>query len=312
MSQLFLDGPLTWWREADRRVGGRCGRRRLGPDAGHRVGLGRPGPAARPSGDVSPDTGGSFARTRASRPGFCSSIALGHLRLLGSSPAPVIRELAGPGALRFLVHVDDGRRLRRSATWARNTRSCCRPRNSTWSVGPHVFPRPHLRRTPTLPVRPRDDRVSIRSRDRIFLSPRAIAAGSTEILEASADDDGRGGRPDSPSRGASCGKRIPDVIENHNLHGFDLPFLVRRARLRGVPLALGRLPGGLRQRAARRGIAAEDVNGPQHVRFVAPGPRADRHDGRGHALRIFDRRSALAGPQGGRAPLRRCSGPTGS
>ena len=44
------------------------------------------------------------------------------------------------------------------------------------------------------------------------------------------------------------------MIENHNLHGFDLPFLDRRARMLGVPLALGRIgPPGLRQRAARRG-----------------------------------------------------------
>ena len=33
----------------------------------------------------------------------------------------------------------------------------------------------------------------------------------------------------------------PDVIENHNLHGFDLPFLNRRARKLGVPLGLGRI-----------------------------------------------------------------------
>jgi hypothetical protein len=46
----------------------------------------------------------------------------------------------------------------------------------------------------------------------------------------------------------------PDVIENHNLHGFDLPFLAERARRLGVTLELGRLPGvGLRRRAARRG-----------------------------------------------------------
>ncbi len=35
-------------------------------------------------------------------------------------------------------------------------------------------------------------------------------------------------------------ERDPDVIENHNLHGFDLPFLVERARQLRVPLALGR------------------------------------------------------------------------
>ncbi len=35
----------------------------------------------------------------------------------------------------------------------------------------------------------------------------------------------------------------PDVIENHNLFGFDLPFLARRAEQHAVPLALGRPPG---------------------------------------------------------------------
>ncbi|MEO7003580.1 MAG: DNA polymerase domain-containing protein [Ktedonobacterales bacterium] len=52
--------------------------------------------------------------------------------------------------------------------------------------------------------------------------------------------------------------RDPDVIENHNLHGFDLPFVARRAELLGVPLPLGRpLWNGehalLRQRPAARG-----------------------------------------------------------
>jgi DNA polymerase elongation subunit (family B) len=35
-------------------------------------------------------------------------------------------------------------------------------------------------------------------------------------------------------------ERDPDVIENHNLFGFDLPFLERRAERLDVPLALGR------------------------------------------------------------------------
>ncbi|MGH2485857.1 MAG: DNA polymerase domain-containing protein, partial [Ktedonobacterales bacterium] len=46
----------------------------------------------------------------------------------------------------------------------------------------------------------------------------------------------------------------PDVIENHNIHGFDLPFLATRARLLGVPLALGRLlTPGIQQRPSARG-----------------------------------------------------------
>lgn len=34
--------------------------------------------------------------------------------------------------------------------------------------------------------------------------------------------------------------RDPDVLEGHNLYGFDLPFLIERARRRGVRLGLGR------------------------------------------------------------------------
>src|SRR5262249_8195880 len=52
----------------------------------------------------------------------------------------------------------------------------------------------------------------------------------------------------------------PDVIENHNLHGFDLPFLDMRARMLRVPLVLGRLDMPMRKRGARGGM-----------RFVAPG-----------------------------------------
>ncbi len=40
-------------------------------------------------------------------------------------------------------------------------------------------------------------------------------------------------------------ERDPDVIENHNLMGFDLPFLEGRAKILGVKLELGRKPGPL-------------------------------------------------------------------
>jgi DNA polymerase, archaea type len=63
----------------------------------------------------------------------------------------------------------------------------------------------------------------------------------------------------------------PDVIENHNLHGFDLPFLEQRARILGVPLPLGRLAEStLRRRGARRGAPRGD-DPARRVRFVAPG-----------------------------------------
>jgi DNA polymerase elongation subunit (family B) len=65
----------------------------------------------------------------------------------------------------------------------------------------------------------------------------------------------------------------PDVIENHNLHGFDLPFLAERARQLGVPLALGRLGGGLRERPAARGASlGTNPNGPRRrMRYTIVG-----------------------------------------
>jgi DNA polymerase elongation subunit (family B) len=63
----------------------------------------------------------------------------------------------------------------------------------------------------------------------------------------------------------------PDVIENHNLHGFDLPFLNRRAMKLGVPLDLARIgPPGFRQRAASRGVTPLDERS-QRIRLVLPG-----------------------------------------
>lgn len=67
-------------------------------------------------------------------------------------------------------------------------------------------------------------------------------------------------------------QRDPDVIENHNLHGFDLPFLARRAELLDVSLALGRLGGGLRRRPASRGY------GPWRSDEADPGQRGGREE----------------------------------
>ena len=76
-------------------------------------------------------------------------------------------------------------------------------------------------------------------------------------------------------------ERDPDVIENHNLHGFDLPFLVTRARILGVRLALGRIPHlTVKERAAGRGYRAwgndesegeSDGERPRAVRYTIPG-----------------------------------------
>ena len=109
------------------------------------------------------------------------------------------------------------------------------------------------------------------SHDRIFMVSVRGPSGASEVLEAHGTDDAA--EADLIRRlVATIRAADPDVIENHNLHGFDLPFLDRRARRLRVPLALGRIgPPGLRQRAARRGITPGETDARRHVRFVAPG-----------------------------------------
>ncbi|HLL84273.1 MAG TPA: ribonuclease H-like domain-containing protein, partial [Longimicrobium sp.] len=106
-------------------------------------------------------------------------------------------------------------------------------------------------------------------RDRIFMVAVRDPAGETHVLEA----EGRGDEAEAElirRLVATIQAADPDVIENHNLHGFDLPFVSERARRLGVPLPLGRIGGlGLRERAARRGTARGDEG--RRVRLLAPG-----------------------------------------
>lgn len=112
-------------------------------------------------------------------------------------------------------------------------------------------------------------------RDRIFLVALRDPAGQIQVLEAPRAEDEAGliQRLVLAIQSAD-----PDVIENHNLHGFDLPFLVRRARRLGVPLKLGRLgTPGVFTRAAARGRAGladdddEDAQRPRRMRFSVIG-----------------------------------------
>ncbi len=77
-------------------------------------------------------------------------------------------------------------------------------------------------------------------RGRIFMIAIRDSRGLAVTLDAP--------RPDDEARlierlCALIRERDPDVIENHNLFGFDLSFLERRAAILGVPLALGRAGG---------------------------------------------------------------------
>jgi DNA polymerase elongation subunit (family B) len=100
------------------------------------------------------------------------------------------------------------------------------------------------------------------SRGRIFLA--AVRHGSFEItLEAKEEADEERLVRDLF---ALVLARDPDVIENHNLFGFDLPFLAARAARWRLPLALGRDGAVAREaRAPGRG----GVRG--QMRYRAPG-----------------------------------------
>jgi DNA polymerase I len=246
------------------------------------------------------------------------------LRPERDGPAPgriTYRELAGPGALRYLVRASDLPTLA-TAVLTGAARRLGRP------LG-------HLRELPDaeLLVLPPEEQYLVATgrtyfrdlgfddlrrlqldlettgldaaRDRIFLVAVRDPDGATEILAA---------RGDAPRDEAELITRLvahvracdPDVIENHNLHGFDLPFLAQRARILGVPLALGRAGApGLRPRPARRGVAAPG-NAARRIRYTVPGRElidtldaVIRHDFTtrdlpGHGLKAVARHLGLA------------------
>ena len=143
--------------------------------------------------------------------------------------------------------------------------------------------------------------------DRMFMVAVRDPTGRSRVLEVTGDGDAA--EADLIRRLlAVIAAEDPDVIENHNLHGFDLPFLDRRARILGVPLTLGRqgMPG-LRQRAARRG-AVSDWDAERRVRFVAPGRElidtldaVRRYDFSsralpGHGLKVVAKYFGISGP----------------
>jgi len=233
------------------------------------------------------------------------------------------RELDGPGALRFLVSADDARVLADSVL-----------HGATRRLGRHVGHLRDLEDEGVLVLPPEEQylvatgRTYFRDlsfdqlhrmqfdlettgldaeRDRIFMIAVRFPSGATDVLEASGEGDA--GEAELIARlVATVRAADPDVIENHNLHGFDLPFLDRRARMLGVPLALGRIgPPGLRQRAARRGAAAFGDVG-HRVRYVAPGRElidtldaVRRHDFStrelpGHGLKAVARHLGIAAP----------------
>ncbi len=143
--------------------------------------------------------------------------------------------------------------------------------------------------------------------DRIFMIAVRTPDGRTQLLEAPSDNDA--GEVALIRQLVDVVQRAdPDVIENHNLHGFDLPFLDRRARKLGVSLSLGRVASRtLSQRAALRG-AVSSFDASRRVRFIAPGRELidtldavrrydfSARDLPGHGLKAVARHFGIAGP----------------
>ncbi len=202
------------------------------------------------------------------------------------SPHVACTELAGPGTLRYLVSADDGKLLEQAVLKGASRR-----------LGRRIGYLRDLGKEAILALPPEEQylvstgRAYFRGmsfdqlhrlqfdlettgldpeRHRIFMIAVRDPFGITKTLEVSGGGDAA--EADLIRRLVNAVRDAdPDVIENHNLHGFDLPFLNTRARILGVPLALGRigLPG-LRHRAARRGTFRGSDTG-RRVRFVVPG-----------------------------------------
>ena len=196
------------------------------------------------------------------------------------------RELQGDGSLRFLVSAPDMRTLKSAVLYGARER-----------LGTRVTTLRELGQESILALPPEEQYLVATGRtyfrdlsfddlrrlqfdletqglnpsvDRIFMVAVCDPSGTVSVLEAKGDGDAH----EAALIRELCGViRVadPDVIENHNLHGFDLPFLNRRAQKLGVPLDLGRLgPPGFRQRAASRGVLPDDA-GESRVRLVIPG-----------------------------------------
>ncbi len=232
------------------------------------------------------------------------------------------RELNGPGTLRYLISAQDGRSLI-SAVLEGAARRLGRRVAYLRDLGKETFlalppEEQYLVATGRTYFRDLsfDDLCRMQfdlettglnpDRDRIFMVAVRDPSGATDTLEA--PSEGNAGEAALIRELVARVRAVdPDVIENHNLHGFDLPFLARRAQILGVPLALGRIgPPGLRVRAARRGHAEASEN--RRVRYVAPGRELiDTMDAvlrydfatrelPSHGLKAVARHLGLAGP----------------
>ena len=196
------------------------------------------------------------------------------------------RELEGPGALRFLVTALDGRALSDAVLAGASRRlgkrigHVAELEDSVLSLPPEeqylvATGRTYFRglgfdQLQRLQFDLETTGLDAR-RDRVFMVSVRYPSGDTEVLEAH-DESDRAEAELITTLTQRVRDADPDVVENHNLHGFDLPFLVERSRILGIPLDLGRVrERRMRQRGSRRGTPTGDPADGRRIRFVAPG-----------------------------------------
>jgi DNA polymerase, archaea type len=225
------------------------------------------------------------------RPWFVLS-SLDDLRHLGARLRPeqgreapgqvTYEELEGEGALRYLVRADDARALATSILRGASRR-LRRPLSHLRELGKaSVLSLPPEEQYLVASGRTYfrgldwDDLTRAQfdlettgldpSRDRIFLIALRDREGRAETFSISGATD----RDEADLIGrflARLREIDPDVVENHNLHGFDLPFLVRRAQLLGAPFDMGRTGSP----AIRRRPAARSHPSMARTRYTVPG-----------------------------------------
>ncbi|HZS57899.1 MAG TPA: ribonuclease H-like domain-containing protein [Gemmatimonadaceae bacterium] len=200
-------------------------------------------------------------------------LLLAHLDDLRRAPSIVVQDLEGPGALRHLVSTDDGRTLIDDLLRAASERLGTPLRKPSELTG--VEPGTMLALSPDEQYLVQTGRTYFKDlsfdqihrlqfdlettgfspeRDKIFMVSIRYHTGETEVIDVGTLSDAT--ESDLIRRlVARIQEADPDVIENHNLQGFDLPFLYGRAQVLGVPLPLGRAGRELHKRG----------------RFVAPG-----------------------------------------
>lgn len=181
------------------------------------------------------------------------------------------RELEGNGGLRYLVRAQDGRALARAVLQGARQR-LARPVAHLRELGAeHVLALPpeeqylvatgrtYFKDLPFDALRRLQFDLETTGLDPENASVFLVALRSPEGKEETLEVRGEGDQAEAELLMQLC-ERIreldPDVIENHNLHGFDLPFLVARAKRLGVTLLLARNgEPGLQQRPAARGAS---------------------------------------------------------